>query len=794
MERDVKGRYFKTEAAEKIFNKLKELLAGGKELSLSLDEIKKKAGAPNIANSTVSALIVREQERGNFKNLTVKKFAGGLEVGKSKIDETYKNNKKFRDFYNNNYETPWNKIVSGGNKKNAAYGSFLRFQKREKNLKGFTLTPEKMAEKLNISVSSLRTFEAKPNDSTSAKFISDNIKKTGTTGEVRYKDIGSNILKKWNALQSSKIISERMVNNIEEYDKVFRNQIKNTKKIPDITEVIQKTSMKTPRTIANTEALYSKLLRGETFKKDIDVAKDVVLGKRIINQLNINSGTNARRNAFYELALDNINKLYPQKSGTLGDFKVDFRSELKKILGLKQGQAVPFSVNEVIGLSTGESRGIQPFSVFVDAVDRGINEGDLQRYQGQFSKKVKKVQELLAGSKPNIGEAKKIASSLDINKKTLVRQLTEKGFTTAKINQLNLPDIKIGETIDSKIYSPATLKRYKEAGIDLSQFAKDKGFYVDVKKAKPFWESNIRNTIVAAAQNNTGNICNIFKGKIAFSKDGGRIGFSGGCGKEMVQAMQTDGVGTLNKINQTEGIIPKLKNAATTFLKFAGKGKTFAVTAGVGAGAGALVKAFRNDDPETYLTNDKQANAMILDTADQLEREERQAAVGDAPELLDEANIGAELGVTAAAIPGSKKVFDARKKKGFGAVRAGLGPVGKALSGFATPLGIAATTPLNVASQVYQGDSAEEILTDPLNYLGPAFAGSLTREATRGMSPTSNLSKALRLGMNPATIRTASRFLGLPGLALSLGYEGYDQYKKYTEGRGFVYNLLNKDE
>ena len=62
------------------------------------------------------------------------------------------------------------------------------------------------------------------------------------------------------------------------------------------------------------------------------------------------------------------------------------------------------------------------------------------------------------------------------------------------------------------------------------------------------------------------------------------------------------------------------------------------------------------------------------------------------------------------------------------------------------------------------------------------------------MSPTSTLSKALRLGMNPATIRAGSKFLGLPGLALSLGYEGYDQYKKYTEGRGFVYNLLNKDE
>jgi|TARA_R100001460_G_scaffold865_1_gene3746 hypothetical protein len=272
---------------------------------------------------------------------------------------------------------------------------------------------------------------------------------------------------------------------------------------------------------------------------------------------------------------------------------------------------------------------------------------------------------------------------------------------------------------------------------------------------------------------------------------------TGGISATCAEAIIKDPVGSATKLQElkpTSAALGKVKNAATAVLKFAGKGKTFAVTAGVGALGGALVKQFRNDDPTTYLTNDKQANALLLDTADQLEREERQAQVGDAPELLDEANMAANLGVTAAAVPGSKKLFDARKKKGFGAVRAGLGPVGKALSGFATPLGIAATTPLNVASQVYAGDSVEDIVTDPLNYLGPAFAGSLTKEATRGMSPTSTLSKALRLGMNPATIRTASKFFGLPGLALSLGYEGYDQYKKYTEGRGLVYDLLNKNE
>ena len=297
----------------------------------------------------------------------------------------------------------------------------------------------------------------------------------------------------------------------------------------------------------------------------------------------------------------------------------------------------------------------------------------------------------------------------------------------------------------------------------------------------------------------------IFKNSIKSLTEKERVGYcrvitklsNGGLPGNCAAAIDANPVKTATILDQTpvtSSAMAKVKNAASAFLKFAGKGKVFGVTAGVGVGAGALVKAFRNDDPSTYLSNDKQANAMILDTIDQKERDDRMEAIGSAPELLGESAIGAELAATAAAIPGSKKLFDARKAKGFGAARAALGPVGKALSGFATPLGMAATTPLNVASQVYQGDSVEDIATNPLNYLGPAFAGTLTKEATRGMNPTGALSKALRLGMNPATIRAGSKFLGLPGLALSLGYEGYDQYKKYTEGRGFVYNLLNKND
>jgi len=275
---------------------------------------------------------------------------------------------------------------------------------------------------------------------------------------------------------------------------------------------------------------------------------------------------------------------------------------------------------------------------------------------------------------------------------------------------------------------------------------------------------------------------------------------TGGISTTCAAAIEADPVRAataLEEIKPTSAALGKVRNAASAFLKFAGKGKVFGVTAGVGVGAGALVKKFMNDDPSTYLTNDAQANAMILDTIDEKERQERMEAMGDAPELLDEARIAGEVGVTAAAIPGSGAVYGARKKPftrmvdgvkktrpAMGTARAALGPVGKALSGFATPAGIAALTPLNVASSLYEGDSGYEIATDPLNYLAPAFAGTLSKEATRGMGAASKLSKVLRLGMSPGAIKMVSRRFGLPGLALSGGISLYELADDYKMKRG----------
>ena len=119
-----------------------------------------------------------------------------------------------------------------------------------------------------------------------------------------------------------------------------------------------------------------------------------------------------------------------------------------------------------------------------------------------------------------------------------------------------------------------------------------------------------------------GPICNPFRNK------GGRIGFANGtsCAVEVSEALKNDPKKFAQDVNKTEGVIPKVKNAATRFLqgfKTSGslRGKV-ALGAGAvigGGGAAALVRQFRSDDKSTYLTNDRQMEGMII--ADDIERD-----------------------------------------------------------------------------------------------------------------------------------------------------------------------------
>ena len=295
------------------------------------------------------------------------------------------------------------------------------------------------------------------------------------------------------------------------------------------------------------------------------------------------------------------------------------------------------------------------------------------------------------------------------------------------------------------------------------------------------------------AKTNKGNVCQLFLNK------GGRVGFAAGsnCVLKMSDALERDPVGVTRQITKLPGnkAIDAVKNTATSFLKLLGRGGAraapFAALAAVGAGIEPLVKQFREDDPTTYLTDESQMKGMLLATIE-----------GETPKVDEEIlkwQLPALGAATAAgAIPGARETYLDRltgrgpagptgtklpaviAEKPVGKIRAALGikgVLGKALGASFSPLAVAATLPMDIAAQRAGDTEWGDIATDPLHWMGPAFASTGAEMATKGIKPTGILAKAIRMGMSPRTLSLISKRFGMPGLMVSGGMWGYDKWK-----------------
>ena len=268
--------------------------------------------------------------------------------------------------------------------------------------------------------------------------------------------------------------------------------------------------------------------------------------------------------------------------------------------------------------------------------------------------------------------------------------------------------------------------------------------------------------------------------------EGGRIGYALGSGTvKCVQtklATETE-IPKLTQLDDSSPGLTKMKNAATGFLGFIKKGGKFGALAAVGAAGAGLVKTFMNDDPTTYLSDENQQKNMLIEmvTGPMVDKPD------PTPEILDwqlPVLGGAAAAGTAAVAPSTIEAARSARfgKKPSGYTKTALKTLGRGLATTGTPLGLAAFEPLHIAGQVQAGDSLGEIATNPWNYAGLAFADDLSRFATKGLGP--GISKAMRLGISPAALKVGSRFLGMPGLALSLGISGYEMYDDWKKKRG----------
>ena len=186
---------------------------------------------------------------------------------------------------------------------------------------------------------------------------------------------------------------------------------------------------------------------------------------------------------------------------------------------------------------------------------------------------------------------------------------------------------------------------------------------------------------------------------------------------------------------------------------------------------------------------------------------------------------GTSLGFAAEEIPGAYRTARGVGErgplpKGKGRIRSALGISGAlrpVLTTFGTPLVTGLFEGAIGAKRLDDGETMTDILTDPVGpALGVALMEPLSKlsgvvrnapkrtmlEGAKNYFNLSNVGAArpgitgqiLRMGMSPKMIAGASRFLGLPGLALGLGMSGYDAYKNYQNKEGMIYNLFNKDE
>ena len=335
-----------------------------------------------------------------------------------------------------------------------------------------------------------------------------------------------------------------------------------------------------------------------------------------------------------------------------------------------------------------------------------------------------------------------------------VQELKDKGI------RLNVGGKEYGAGFETP---EAGLKRIeKQAGIQLAERLK-----LDPKLSS--FEGFLKQKPIGAVGTLLESVANLKPGTKAYKAVCTIAKFEGGPIDACVERVAQEPEKFANKfknLTAESGPLARIKNASINFLKSPGV-KTFGAGAAIGTAVG-LVKEFRNDDPTTYLSNEDQQKSMLVDMVTQPISEDMTR-----PDILDYQlpAVGASLAASTAL--GAPSTIKASRSRGLGVekkglIRTGGRVLGRGLGIAASPGVLAPLAALDITRQVSEGDSLEDIATDPLNYLYPAFADQ-TPKITRGLPST--FRKFARLGLSKPALRLLSR-AGIGGFAASAAIQG----------------------
>jgi len=489
----------------------------------------------------------------------------------------------------------------------------------------------------------------------------------------------------------------------------------------------------TPHEAAHAITVLARAYNGEKFR-GLDIKPNKTKGKFIINNIAKLQYDNPWTTGLYDEGLRQVDRDLGNKVNTFKNFKVEYRTKLQNLLkeyGIKE----KFNINEITSVKASANNKIAPYAAFVDLTQADINQKALSGFQGDLSKTLSYIDRNKNNQAKILEKIEKFNTG---TRKKRIDSLVKEFGEGAK--DVRFAEIIPGTNVES-IYAKGDLDRWKTKGLDLQKLADEKGYFLDVKGARPYFEvtSDDLKKSVEGLVNKAEGLSEPDKIKVCnFLSNGGLPG-------DCARAIRQDPNKAAQIISKIPADTEKLQEVKV-----------------------AAQEVIGPKIDETNLRWNNDVGAFETTNGDIASQSDIKKYAADNPM---EVKVGEEPVKTAT----NKSV---------------LANVGKAMARIGAPLPVAAIDSYFIGQQVKEGKGTAEIASNPLNWLGLATMEPLAKAS--GIAEGGGLNKALRLGLNPATIRGITRFAGLPGLAVSTAMTAYDQYQKYKDGEGFIFNLLNQ--